>query len=226
MLTKKGIMKKVCFVAVISVLLCACAGKTGQAKGEVDEQKIVLFNGEDLSNCDFLVNFDEAPAEQVFSVQDGLIHIAGSPFGYMYTKEQYGDYKLHVEWRWPDGPSNSGIFLLIAEPNNPLPNGIECQLQSGNAGDFIALGGSDLLEYVTPEGQERPMYPGISKQNESSENPVGEWNEADIEVMDGVITVYINGVLQNKGTNVVKQGHIGLQSEGHDIEFRNVYLTK
>ena len=51
-------------------------------------------------------------------------------------------------------------------------------------------------------------------------------NEANIFVKDGVITVYINGVYQNTGTNKVKEGHIGLQSEGKEVEFRNVTLTK
>ena len=62
--------------------------------------------------------------------------------------------------------------------------------------------------------------------NPSSEKPAGEWNEANIFVKDGVITVYINGVYQNTGTNKVKEGHIGLQSEGKEVEFRNVTLTK
>lgn len=53
----------------------------------------------------------------------------------------------------------------------------------------------------------------------------GEWNEANIFVKDGVITVYVNGVYQNTGTNKVKEGHIGLQSEGGPIQFRNVTLT-
>ena len=62
--------------------------------------------------------------------------------------------------------------------------------------------------------------------NPSSEKPAGEWNEANIFVKDGVITVYIDGVYQNTGTNKVKEGHIGLQSEGKEVEFRNVTLTK
>jgi hypothetical protein len=41
------------------------------------------------------------------------------------------------------------------------------------------------------------------------------------------IDVYVNGVLQNKATGVnVSSGHICLQSEGKDIQFRNVYLIK
>ena len=117
----------------------------------------------------------------------------------MYTKEKYSDYKLHVEWRWPNGDSNanSGIFLHIADLKNPFPNGIECNLQAGRAGLFVLLGGSDLVEYQQRPGEERPFFPVVK-----------------------------NVVYQNTGTNKVKEGHIGLQSEGKEVEFRNVTLTK
>ena len=152
-----------------------------------------LFNGKDLSGWNFVVDKNSVPAEQVYSVKDGVINITGQPFGYMYTKEKYGDYKLHVEYRWPNGKekANSGIFLLIEEPKNPFPNGI----------------------------------PKIQKANQDSEKPAGEWNEANIFVKNGVITVYINGVYQNTGTNKVKEGYIGLQSEGKEVQFRNVTIT-
>lgn len=181
-----------------------------------------LFNGKNLNNWNFVVEKNAVPAEQVFGIQNGVIHIKGQPFGYMYTKEKYSNYKLHVEWRWPDGASNSGIFLLIADPKNPFPNGIECQLHAGDAGDFVLLGGSELAEFEGP----RPEFPVVKKAHDSSEKPVGEWNEANIFVKNGVITVYINGVYQNTGTNKVKEGFVGLQSEGHDVQFRNVTLTE
>ena len=181
-----------------------------------------LFNGKNLNNWNFVVEKNAVPAEQVFGIQNGVIHIKGQPFGYMYTKEKYSNFKLHVEWRWPDGASNSGIFLLIADPKNPFPNGIECQLHAGDAGDFVLLGGSELAEFEGP----RPEFPEVKKAHDSSEKPVGEWNEANIFVKNGVITVYINGVYQNTGTNKVKEGFVGLQSEGHDVQFRNVTLTE
>lgn len=208
---------------ILSVVVLVVSFLTFQGVSAQKTQK--LFNGKDLSNWNFVVDKNAVPADQVFSIKDGVIHITGNPFGYMYTKEKYSDYTLHVEWRWPKGESNSGIFLLIAEPKNPFPKGVECQLQAGNAGDFIALGGSDLLEYQGRPGEERPQFPGVKKTNASSEKPVGEWNEANIFVRDGRITVYINGVYQNTGTCDVKEGHIGLQSEGKDVEFRNVTLS-
>ncbi|MDR1516920.1 MAG: DUF1080 domain-containing protein [Dysgonamonadaceae bacterium] len=191
------------------------------------QQKTPLFNGTDLSNWNFVVAGDSVAPEQVFSVENGTILIKGDPFGYMYTKEKYADYTLEVEWRWRGEATNSGIFLLIADPTNPFPNGIECQLKDGQAGDFVLLGGSDLKEYTLPEGlTERPPFPVINKMNSSSEKTPGEWNKAKIDVKNGEINVYINDVLQNKGTNPVKEGYIGLQSEGKEIQFRNIILTK
>ena len=40
----------------------------------------------------------------------------------------------------------------------------------------------------------------------------------------GLSSVYINGIYQNTGTNKVKEGYIGLQSEGKEIQFRNVSI--
>ncbi|MDR2119792.1 MAG: DUF1080 domain-containing protein [Tannerella sp.] len=212
-------MKKYLFTAIIA-FVCSASVRVHAQK------EIALFNGKDLSNWKFVVDGNKVPGEQVFSVKNGVIEIAGAPLGYMYTTQAYGDGSLHVEWRWVDGASNSGIFLLIEDPKNPFPNGIECQLHAGDAGDFVLLGGSDLAEYRQPEGQERPKFPVIKKRNASSEKPEGEWNRAKIEIQDGVITVYINDVLQNIGTNKVKKGYIGLQSEGKKIQFRNITLTK
>ena len=209
-------MKRNLFLIVTALLLFAAKSYS---------QTENLFNGKDLSNWNFVVADESVSPEDVYSVQDGVILIQGNPFGYMYTKNKYSDYVLELEWSWVDGESNSGIFLAIAEMSNPFPNGIECQLRAGSAGDFVMLGGSMLDEYVKPEGGGTTRFPVMQKREESSEKPVGEWNNAKIEVKNGKITVTINGVLQNQGTNKVKEGYIGLQSEGGMIQFRNVKLT-
>ena len=210
-------MKKNVFL-MLALMLCFVCGTYAQTEE--------LFNGKDLSNWRFVVDGDKVPAESVFSVQDGVILIHGIPNGYMYTAKKYKDYSLELEWSWIEKGTNSGIFLTIAEvkQGNPFPNAIECQLQAGNAGDFVLLGGSDMEEYVVPE-RGRPSFPIIKKREASSEKPIGEWNHAKIEVRDGKITVYLNGLLQNQATSKVKEGNIGLQSEGGPIQFRNLKLT-
>jgi hypothetical protein len=212
-------MNKIFNVEVLTLLFVTLF--SGQTKAQEVED---LFNGTDLSNWNFVLEKNNVPAEKVFYVKDGLIHITGEPLGYMYTGQKYGNYHLRAEWRWPQGvESNSGIFLLIEKPDIPFPNGIECQLKAGNAGDFVLLNGSDLAEYKNPESG-RPKFPVIKKSETSSERVAGEWNCADVYCRDGVITVYINDVFQNKGTNKIKEGYIGLQSEGKNVEFRNVTL--
>ena len=205
---------------LLSVIVAAC-----MTAGSSHAQTEILFNGSDLSNWNFVVADGNTPAEDVFSVQDGVILIQGNPFGYMYTKKKYADFTLEVEWAWVDKPSNSGIFLMISDPKTPFPNGIECQLHAGDAGDFILLEGADLAEYKQPAREERPKFPVVKKRADSNEKPVGEWNRAKIDVKNGVIKVYINDLLQNTGTSNVKEGYLGLQSEGGLIQFRTVKVT-
>jgi hypothetical protein len=211
-------MKRILLLMTMAVSLFS-AGLNAQTED--------LFNGKDLSGWNFIVDGEKAPAEDVFSVQDGVILVHGNPFGYMYTKKKYKNYVLELEWSWIDEATNSGIFLAIAstEQGNPFPNGVECQLKAGTAGDFVLLGGADLDEYTPPASGERPRFPVIPKREASNEKPVGQWNKAQIEVRDGKITVHINGTLQNQGAGKVKEGHIGLQSEGGPVQFRHLKLT-
>jgi hypothetical protein len=48
----------------------------------------------------------------------------------------------------------------------------------------------------------------------------------EVTCKSNTIEVYVNGTLQNKATGISEtKGHICLQSEGKDIEFRNVFIT-
>ena len=88
-----------------------------------------LFNGKDLNNWVFHLKDPAVDPATVFTVQNGVIHITGNPFGYMRTKETYSDYKLHVEWRWPSEATNSGVFIHAQQPDTIWLKCIECQLE-------------------------------------------------------------------------------------------------
>jgi hypothetical protein len=186
-----------------------------------DIENIRLFNGKDLSNWVFCLKDKSINPERVFTVKEGVIHITGSPFGYMRTNSSYSDYRLKLEWRWPVEATNSGVFIHAQIPDTIWLKTIECQLAAGNAGDFICMKGTDMNE------RKDKSTIVIKKMNPSSEKPVGEWNTMEVICKANTIEVYVNGVLQNKGTGVsVSSGYICLQSEGKDIEFKNVALTK
>ena len=200
-------MKKILVLALGALLLASCG-----------ERETQLFNGKDLTGWSFSLAPDsEVAADAVFGVQDGVITIAGQPFGYMITDGTYSNYKLHVEWRWVDEPANSGIFVL-AEPGDGLwPRCAEVNLMAGHAGDMIASGGSAFEELQ--EGR------FLRTTVESPEKPAGEWNTAEIICNGNHIQAFVNGVLMNEAHFDRAEGRIALQSEGGPLEVRNVFIT-
>ena len=199
-------------VAVVAALFSSCNGGS---------QNTELFNGTDLTGWECFVDpSSRVAASEVYSVVDGNIRIAGQPFGYLRTSEKYGDMKLHAEWRWVGEGTNSGLFVRVQDGDKLWPNAIECQLCSGKAGDFVMLGGSKIQEMECVE-----KFP-VKDRVGDFENPVGEWNVAEVVCRGNKITVYINGKLQNECTCDSTEGYIALQSEGGPLEFRNIYITK
>jgi Domain of Unknown Function (DUF1080) len=220
----KTVRLAVLLIIILSVIMniaIAQAKTQIRKKSEVTENKTILFNGKDLNNWVFKLKDPSIDPATVFTIRNGLIHISGNPFGYMRTKDIYSDYKLHVEWRWPTEATNSGVFVHAKEPDSIWLKCIECQLQAGNAGDFVCMNGADMTERTDKS------KPFVKKLAASSEKPTGEWNAMEVVCEGNTIKVTVNGILQNKGTNVsVTKGSICLQSEGKDVEFRNVYLEK
>ncbi|MBL7147122.1 MAG: DUF1080 domain-containing protein [Phycisphaerae bacterium] len=192
-------------------------------------EKTVLFNGKDLDGWVRFIPDDKADAERkwivdkVWSVRNGVIRCEGIPSGYIRTVESYADYKLHLEWRWPKEPTNSGVLLHREGIDRVWPLCVEAQLQHENAGDFWLLNHSTIKvdgEQIGPKD-----FANAKKKHPSNEKPLGQWNSYDI-VCDGkTVTLYVNGLLQNKGVDSNPScGPICLQSEGSPIEFRNIYL--
>jgi hypothetical protein len=207
---------------VFMLLFCAVPGGSLIAQTEcAPVLNTSLFNGKDLNNWVFYLKDQTVDPATVFTVKDAAIHITGNPFGYMRTKDQYSNYTLHLEWRWPVEATNSGVFIHTQKPDTIWPKCIQCQLQAGNAGDFICVSGADMNEHTDKSNMI------IAKKTESNEKPVGEWNTMEVTCKGNTIEVYVNGTLQNSATGItVTKGSICLQSEGKDIEFRNIFLTK
>jgi hypothetical protein len=190
--------------------------------------KIMLFNGENLDNWEIFVSGDEQPPGELFWVEDGVIRTSGRPNGYIRTRGSYQNFKLHVEWRWLEEPTNSGVLLHVQGEDRIWPLSVECQLMNGHAGDIVLIGkgsGLTVKDSVYLTASEENRFTVIGKFEESSEFPAGEWNSYDITCQDGRLEVLVNGVLQNAGTGMtLAEGNILLQSEGSPMEFRNITL--
>ena len=144
-----------------------------------------------------------------------------------------------------DGSSN-GIWI----------HSIECQIIEGGTGDFIVVGdGTDQFEITSTVAAEKqgssfifqseghtetiqkgrinwygrdPEWKDVLgfRGKNDIEKPVGEWNTLECIVLDGQISIFLNGTLVNRATNVKpNKGRIQIQSEAAEIYFRRVELT-
>ncbi len=186
------------------------------------DDSIDLFNKKDLDGWHIYLKDSDVNANSVWKVADGAISCTGKPVGFLRTKKEYGDYKLVLEWRWPEKPGNSGVLLHMSGEEKIWPLCMEAQLMHTRAGDFVGMGcdfnenksGKDSFIRYTP------------RMNDSNETEPGGWNKYEIICKGDTIEATINGQLQNKVTGVnIGRGYIGLQSEGAPIMFRNIKLT-
>ena len=192
------------------------------------QKKQSLFNGKNLKGWTIYVKDQSVKPENFFYVKDGVIETVGVPTGYIRTQKAYANYHLHLEWRYPEKPVNSGVFVHTNGPDQIWPAHYQCQLKYQNAGDFIVNATGEKataggVEYVGTE-KVKPIAP---KLHESNEKPAGEWNSYDIVCKGNTVDVSVNGLLQNKMTNCsMTSGSIGLQAEGSKIQFRNIWIEK
>jgi hypothetical protein len=185
-----------------------------------------LFNGENLDGWTIFVGDPEIDPEDFFYVNDGMIETVGVPDGYLRTVKEYSDYHLHLEWRYPEEPINSGVFLHTSGPDLIWPAHFQAQLKFQNAGDFIVHGvGEHATLNDTVYTSSMDNKPLIPKMNPTNEKPAGEWNSYDIICRGNTIELKVNRLLQNVATDCsLSKGAIGLQAEGSRIQFRNLWV--
>ena len=214
---ENSIMKKIFFLLTFLLLVFFGWG--------CPSNQISIFNGNDFSGWKLFVPDENVDVTTVWLVKDSVVHCKGSPNGYMRTEKDFSNYVLHLEWRWAERPGNSGVLLHMTGEDKVWPKSIECQLLSDNAGDFWLIDGTGItVDGKTIKSSGSPAH--VPKKQPSNEKPTGQWNKYDIYCKDDMIECFVNGVLQNKGTDAtVSKGKICLQSEDAPIEFRNIYIT-
>lgn len=192
---------------------------------------IVLFDGKDLSQWRTTDN-----GTPKWEIKDGIVTVVKNG-GDIYTKKDFRDFQLHIEWLTPakvegDGQhrSNSGISMF---------GGYELQiLDSYNNKTYVNGMAASLYKQVPPLV--------------NAMNKPGEWNVYDVIYIaprfnengslfsPARLTVLHNGVLvQNnsefKGASVYTglptyeahgDGPISLQDHGEKISFRNIWIRE
>jgi hypothetical protein len=200
-------------------------------------QQIPIFNGKDLSGWHVDVpDQDENPnISPSFVVKDGLLISMGTPQGHLITDDEYENYRITAEYRFPEATGNCGILIHASTPRSlykMFPKSIEVQMYHENAGDFWCIVENievdNMVERRGPkeewgvtEGKKRR----ILNLTDGSENTPGLWNRMVIECLGDRVKVWVNGDLVNEGYNATaSKGQIAVQAEGAKVAFRKLEL--
>jgi hypothetical protein len=204
-----------------------------------EQRLITLFDGKDTRQWQ--------PGFTNWVIEDGVLALKGRNDAkehndnYLWTKEQYGDFVLELEFkvlldpaaRWQGG--NSGVFLRTSDLKDPVQTGIEVQI--GNYGPDKQMGRGlvgGIYHLVAPAGN-------LHKS--------GEWNKYVIACEGPKISVKLNGEPSAEadldrwteaGKNpdgspnkfkrplreFARRGYIGLQDHGLPVWYRNIRIRR
>jgi len=166
---------------------------------------VTLFDGTDLSPW-------EAPPNSEWRVANGILTNAKAG-GNLVTRDSFGDFKLHLEFKYPkDG--NSGVYLRSR---------YEVQIED------------------TPPTRVRTealaaIYGFLAPSDDASKGP-DQWQSYDITLIGRHVTVALNGttVIANREVPGITGGALTcdesapgplmLQGDHGPIEYRNIVLT-
>ncbi|MBI3210918.1 MAG: DUF1080 domain-containing protein [Candidatus Solibacter usitatus] len=164
----------------------------------------------------------KTPAE-AWTFRDGTIACSGQPYGFLRSKKVYRNFVLRAEWRFQEGwePKkggnewpNAGFFIYAGPIVDGWPTSLEVQGYFGEAGSLFGVRGGKITGAKRgPFVKERPAF--------------GAWDKYEITSRDGKVSVVLNGVLVNEGTDAQpREGNVCLQSEGWPVYYRNVAVKQ
>lgn len=204
---------------LIALLACSQDSKSAletDPKGWED-----LTPGPDLKGWKRALTPDDTfAAENPWSAKDGVLTcrgVIGEKVKEMFLHEaEKGDGIFHVEWRvrkaGEKGDYNAGVYVRTAMDGKVWH---QAQVAMGEKQPWVG----DLFAVPTP-GAERATL--LSKPP-SRAKPVGEWNVYEITCKGKQISVWVNGAVTVAWDACqAPKGHVGLQVEFFDLEFRNL----
>ncbi|RLS56819.1 MAG: DUF1080 domain-containing protein [Planctomycetota bacterium] len=146
----------------------------------------------------------------------------GKPKCYLHTTQSTGNGIWRYDFRFEPDPAltdplklnsqNTGVLFFIQEPHAIWPASIEVQGRHSEMGQLRPNGGTAAVEFQD-----------LSAVRETARHPVGEWNSVEVVIVDGALTVTLNGhVIAIGQPGPLQQGLVGLQAEGHRIRYRRL----
>lgn len=184
-----------------------------------------VFNGENLEGW-------AGPTEN-YKIENGAVVCQQGKGGTIYTKEEYSDFVVRLEFKLPPG-GNNGLAIRYPGQGDTAYTGM-CELQVLDDHYEKATGAT-----LDPRQVHGSAY-GMAAAHRGYQRPVGEWNYQEVTVRGSTIKVELNGAVI-LDTDLAKiddhmgdrphpgkdrpSGHFGLAGHSDPVMFRNIELKK
>lgn len=178
------------------------------------EELPLAFNGKDLSGW-------KVPGKNKefswWQVEDGQIRVQSDPKkkgSILWTKQQYRNFVMELEFKMGEGTVDSGVFLR--QEND--------QIQIGNSGSMKR----DMT--ASPYIASKKGYP-VEADGVKELLKLKDWNRMTIVAKGKDYTVWLNGsfVMQYSSDTSIEKGPIGLQlhpGRNMTIDFRDIRIAE
>jgi hypothetical protein len=182
-----------------------------------------VFNGRDLDG--WVGPIDE------YEVKDGAVVCKPGKGGTIYTRQEYSDFVVRLEFKLPPG-GNNGLAIRFPGQGDPAYDGLcELQVLDDAAPQYARL---DPRQYHGSAYGMVPCHRGYQR-------PVGEWNYQEVTVVGSRIKVELNGtVILDCDLSPVKEfmdnhphpgkdrtsGAFGLAGHNDPVMFRNIAIKR
>ncbi len=220
-------MKCFCSTLSLRVLLglAVALGAAGLVRAQEESEWITLFDGSDLAAWQ---NRDGGPPGAGWVIEDDVV-TRKEGTGYLWTKEQFGDFVLELEYKTQ---GNSGVFFRTGNLRDHVQTGLEMQV------------------HRPVDEPNRQSVGGIYDALAPSKNAATEgWNTVVLKAKGSRITIDLNGERiidadlddwteprrnpdgsNNKYRMALKdfprEGYIGLQDHGDVVSYRNIRIRR
>jgi hypothetical protein len=180
-----------------------------------------VFNGKDLSGW-------AGPVDN-YEVRNGAILCKPGKGGTIYTKEEYSDFVVRLEFKLPPG-GNNGLAIRYPGSGDTAYVGM-CELQ-------VLDNSAEQYKKLDPRQYHGSAYGMVAAHREFLRQ-VGEWNFQEVTIKGSTIKVELNGttILETDLSKVTdfmdgkahpgkdrKSGYFGFAGHNDPVQFRNIEI--
>jgi len=235
-------MKQICIsimILMVSVITVRAQQHNQLTEAEKKDGWKLLFNGTSTAGWHTYNKNTFGPAWRIVDGTlfcDSTVKIPEGEEGDICTEKEYENFDLKYSWKIAKN-GNSGVMFLVQESKElsaPYMSGPEMQVLDNDGhpdGKIHKHRAGDLYDLIASSSE--PV------------RPVGQWNDAEIKLDHGKLSLYLNGVnvvsttmwdanwdALVKGSKFKqwpsfaksKKGHIDLQDHNCDVWFRDLKI--